>query len=334
MSVTIDDETYFQSMQENLDDLVDGINNGSVCEKNIKDFLLQNTILTYDFKYELDMSLYRARFDSGFDKTDPSQFGYIHDLSKITRFRYNQDHEAVLYTATFPSTAYLEIEGSRKSETYFYLSIWSHKDGAKAFNCALNVNGNNLSIGSRAERFYNILRNNVGESTSKLYYLETLGKVLEKPGTDYLFSSILASKLFEKHDALITTSMKSQGSELNVTFNQYASDNLLELKYIYRCVVPSNNHTLAYKVDEIGIPQGDKIEWRKWSVDYDSIRFAEQQTIDVTVEQLRASIQTGKDIMSKVMNPNVNKKPDDWQEGVVVMNGKSFKVLFKVKLIN
>lgn len=334
MDFLIEDEAYFQSMQENLDELVDGICKGNACEKDIEEFLSQNTILTYDFNYGLNMSLYRARFDSGFDKTDPTQFGYIHDLSKIKRFRYNKDHEAVLYTATFPSTAYLEVEGSRNGEDYFFLSVWSHKDSSRDFNCALNVNGNNLCSGSTAARFYNILCCNVGKNTSQLYYLETLGKVLEKPGTDYLFSSILASKLFEEHDALITTSMKSQGKELNITFNQYASDNLLELKYIYHCTVPSNSQTLCYKVDEIGFNRGDSIEWRKWCLDYDSIIFVKQPPTGITIEPIKKAIQNGNGISAMEMNPNVNKAPDEWHDGVVVYNDRSFHLQFKINLID
>lgn len=38
MDFLIEDEAYFQSMQENLDELVDGICKGNACEKDIEEF--------------------------------------------------------------------------------------------------------------------------------------------------------------------------------------------------------------------------------------------------------------------------------------------------------
>lgn len=329
----MEDEVICRLMIDRLRKLEKAIDEGVISEEIIESYVKKSNMLTASQNLGLNLSLYRARFDSGFDKTDPTQFGYIHDLDKITRFRYNKDHEAVLYTSTFPSVAYLEIESGRKSETHFYLSVWSHKKSTRDFYCALNVNGNNLQDGSTVYKYYKILIDNVGDNPSKLCYLELLGELLEKQGTDYRFSSILASNLFEKHDALITTSMKSQGRELNITFNQFASDNLLDLKYIYRCAVPSDNTTLAYKVEEIGIPHTENVEWHKWELDFDSIDFAVKPTIKVDIERLKTAIKTKERITSVFLYPNVNKKPDDLHCGIVEYDGVRYRLSFRIKLM-
>lgn len=330
---SVDEEAYFQSMQENLYDMETAIEDGSAVSADIDRLINRMTLVTYDYNSRLDLPLFRARFDSGFDKTDPNQFGYIHNIAAIQQFRYNKDQEAVLYTATYPATAYQEIESSRNGEAYFYLSVWSHKDNAREFVLALNVNDIGLRTGTTAARFYNILRDNVGEGTSKLFYLTTLGRMLERPGNDYRFSSILASKIFENHDALMTTSMKSNGSELNVTFNQCATDNLLELKHVFRCEVPIDSHSIAYHVDEIGVPQGNAIEWHRWEIDIDSIDFTNQPSFPISIVHLRTAIQTGRGITQNVMCPNVNKALDDYHDGIVVFNGVRCFVSFMIRLL-
>ena len=325
------EEEYYQSMQENLNDMEEALDNGAATDADIEDFVNRMTIQTYEFDYGLDFPLYRARFDNGFDNTDPHQFGYIHNLAVITRFRYNKAQEAVLYTATEPSTAYKEIENSRNGETHFYLSTWSHVAGARDFHAALNVNDVGLTQNTTAERFYNILRDNVGPGTSKLYYLSSLGRILERPGTDYRFSSILASKIFQTHDALITTSMKSNGSELNITFNQAATDQLLELKWIYKCEVLANQ-TLAFHVTTVGIPNGGIIEWHNWEVDVNSVAVNGQTNMPVDIHALRQAIRTGVGIAQSAIYPNVNKAPTDIHDGVVVYNGELVRVLFQIVL--
>lgn len=329
----VDEEAYFQSMQRNLNDMEATIEDGVAVSADIESLVNSMTLVAYDYDSRLDLPLYRARFDSGFDKTDPNQFGYIHNIAAIRQFRYNKDQEAVLYTATYPATAYQEIESSRNGEAFFYLSVWSHRVNTRDIVLALNINGVGLRAGTTAERFYNILRENVGAGTSKLSYLTTLGRMLEKPGNDYRFSSILASKIFENHDALMTTSMKSNGSELNVTFNQNATDNLLELKYVFRCEVPIDSHSITYIVDEIGIPQGNAIEWHRWEIDIDSIDFTNQPNLPITIEQLRNAIQTGRRITQKVMYPNVNKTLGDYHDGIVDFNGVRYYVSFLIRLL-
>ena len=278
------------------------------------------------------MSLYRARFDDGFDTTEPSQFSYNHNINNIKRFRYNKDFEAVLYTSTFPSAAYQEIDDRRKRETHFFLSVWTHRIGTRNLNCALNVDGYNVQVGSTAEEFYNILCHRIGKGTSKLKYLMTLGSILEKSDSNYIFSSTVASKLFEKHDALITTSIKSQGSQLNITFNKFATDNLLDLKYIYYCKVPNNCQVLAYEVDEIGFPKGDIIKWYKWKIDLSSIVFSKAPNSTISIEELRSAI-INTDISSICMFPNVNKRPSDLHNGIVIYKNVTFRVDFRIILI-
>lgn len=326
------EEEYYQSMQENLNDMEEALDNGVATDADIEDFVNRMTIQTYDFNYCLDLPLYRARFDNGFDNTDPHQFGYIHNLAAITRYRYNKAQEAVLYTATEPSTAYKEIENSRNGETHFYLSTWSHVAGTREFHTALNVNCVGLTRHTTAERFYNILRDNVGPGTSKLYYLSSLGRILEKPGTDYRFSSILASRIFQTHDALITTSMKSNGSELNITFNQSAADQLLELKWIYRCEVLANQASV-FHVSNVGIPNGGIIDWYNWLVDVNSISLNGQTNMPVDIHVLRQAIQTNAGITQSVLYPNVNKEPTGLHDGIVVYNGENVRVRFRIQLI-
>ena len=325
------EEEYYQSMQENLNDMEEALDNGTATDVDIENFVNRMTIQTYDYDYGLDLLLYRARFDNGFDNTDPHQFSYNRNLDNIHRLRYNKCHEAVLYTATEPSIAYKEIESSRNGETHFYLSTWSHVAGARDIHAALNVNGVGLTHHTTTERFYNILRDNVGPGTSILYYLSSLGRILEKPGTDYRFSSILASRIFQTHDALITTSMKSNGSELNITFNQAATDQLLELKWVYKCEVPVNQ-TLAFRVANVGIPNGGIIEWHNWEVDVDSVAVNGQTNMPVDIHALRQAIRTGVGITQSAIYPNVNKAPTDIHDGVVVYNGELVRVLFQIVL--
>ena len=285
------------------------------------------TLKTYDYQSELNLPLYRARYDDGFNKSDPNQFGYIHNLDLITMFRYNKAHEAVLYTATDPMTAFKEIKQEGRPDS-FYLSVWMPVNEDRVLNMALNINGTGLKEGSNAWRFHQILRDNTGAGSNEYRYLSELGRLLEKPGSDYRFSSILASQIFQTHDALMTTSMKSEGKELNVTFNQNAADRLLEIKYVYHCRVPQNLDSLALDVTEVGVPHDGQIEWHPWEVVYDSIQLAPDCINPVFLPDLRNAVRTGRGISQCVMKPNVNKAPTAEQNGVVVYNGEMYHVRF------
>lgn len=289
------------------------------------------TLKTYDYQSELNLPLYRARYDDGFNKSDPNQFGYIHNLDLITMFRYNKAHEAVLYTATDPMTAFKEIKQEGRPDS-FYLSVWMPVNEDRVLNMALNINGTGLKEGSNAWRFHQILRDNTGAGSNEYRYLSELGRLLEKPGSDYRFSSILASQIFQTHDALMTTSMKSEGKELNVTFNQNAADRLLEIKYVYHCRVPQNLDSLALDVTEVGVPHDGQIEWHPWEVVYDSIQLAPDCINPVFLPDLRNAVRTGRGISQCVMKPNVNKAPTAEQDGVVVYNGEMYHVRFRIRL--
>ena len=323
-------EVYYEAMIENLAELGEVFEDDYPIDR-IEVYIGRMTLKTYNYQSELNLPLYRARYDDGFNNSDPNQFGYIHNLDLITMFRYNKAHEAVLYTATDPMTAFKEIKQEGKPNS-FYLSVWMPVNEDRVLNMALNINGTGLKEGSNAWRFHQILRDNTGAGSLEYRYLSELGRLLEKPGSDYRCSSIIASQIFQSHDALMTTSMKSDGKELNVTFNQNAADQLLEIKYVYHCQVPQNLDSLALDVTEIGVPHDVQIEWHPWEVDYDSIQLSPDCINPIYLPDLREAIRTGRGISQCVMKPNVNKAPTAVQDGEVVYNNEIYHVRFRIRL--
>lgn len=323
-------EEFYEAMIENLTELDEVFAEGYPIDR-IEAYIGKMTLKTYNYQSELNLPLYRARYDDGFNSSDPNQFGYIHNPELITMFRYNKAHEAVLYTATDSMTAFKEIKQEGKPDS-FYLSVWMSVNEESVLNMALNINGTGLKENSNAWRFHQILRDNTGAGSLEYRYLSELGRLLEKPGSDYRCSSILASQIFQTHDALMTTSMKSEGKELNVTFNQNAADRLLEIKYVYHCRVPQNLDSLALDVTEVGIPHGGQIEWHPWEVDYDNIQLSPDCINPMCLPDLRDAVRTGRRISQCVMKPNVNKAPTAEQDGVVVYNGEMYRVKFRIKL--
>ena len=323
-------EEFYEAMIENLTELDEVFAEGYPIDR-IEAYIGKMTLKTYNYQSELNLPLYRARYDDGFNSSDPNQFGYIHNPELITMFRYNKAHEAVLYTATDSMTAFKEIKQEGKPDS-FYLSVWMSVNEESVLNMALNINGTGLKENSNAWRFHQILRDNTGAGSLEYRYLSELGKIKKKPGSDYRCSSILASQIFQTHDALMTTSMKSEGKELNVTFNQNAADRLLEIKYVYHCRVPQNLDSLALDVTEVGIPHGGQIEWHPWEVDYDNIQLSPDCINPMCLPDLRDAVRTGRRISQCVMKPNVNKAPTAEQDGVVVYNGEMYRVKFRIKL--
>ena len=323
-------EAYYEAMIENLAELEEVFGDDYPTDR-IEAYIGRMTLKTYDYQCELNLPLYRARYDDGFNNTDPNQFGYIHNLDLIRVYRYNKAHEAVLYTATDPMTAFKEIKQDGKPDS-FYLSVWMPVNETNVLDMALNINGTGLKESSNAWRFHQILRDNTGAGSLEYRYLSELGRLLEKPGSDYRCSSIIASLIFQTHDALMTTSMKSDGKELNVTFNQNAADNLLEIKYVFHCRVPQNLDNLALDVTEIGLPCDRQIEWHPWEVDYGSIQLSPDCVNPVCLPDLREAVRTGRGISQCVMKPNVNKAPTAEQDGVVVYNGVMYHVRFRIRL--
>lgn len=323
-------EAYYDAMIENLAELEEVFGDDYPTDR-IEAYIGRMTLKTYDYQCELNLPLYRARYDDGFNNSDPNQFGYIHNLDHISMFRYNKAHEAVLYTATDPMTAFKEIKQEGKPDS-FYLSIWMQVNEKSVLKMALNINGTGLKEGSNAWRFHQILRDNTGFGSPEYRYLSELGRLLEKPGSDYRCSSIIASQIFQTHDALMTTSMKSEGKELNVTFNQNAADHLLEIKYVYHCNVPHRMENLVFDVTEVGVPYEGQIEWYPWELDYDSIQLSEDCVNPVFLSDLREAVRTGKGISLCVMKPNVNKAPTVEHDGVVEYNGEIYHVRFRIRL--
>ena len=278
-------EASCESLLEDLCDLTKYADN--IATEKIAAYIQKLPIKTYDYKSTLSLPLFRARYAEIFDRNDPTQFGYIHNSDLIRVFRYNTEHQAVLYTSTSPLTAFKEIEAADKPDS-FYLSVWEPKEISQVFHLALNINGNGVVTDSYAGRFYRILKNNVGPGSVQYQCLSALGHLLEEPGTDYRFSSELASLILQSHDALMTTSLKSSGRELNVTFNKRAADELLVLKYLYHCKVPLTD-TLAFDVMEIGIHDNNAIKWYNWEIDFDSIDMADDSNC-IQKDDLREAI--------------------------------------------
>jgi len=323
-------EAYYQAMIENLTELDEVFAEGYPIDR-IEEYVTKMPLKTYDYQSELNLPLYRARYDDGFNNTDSNQFGYIHNLDLIRVYRYNKAHEAVLYTSTDPITAFKEIRQERKPDS-IYISVWMPVNEDCVLNMALNINGTGLKEGSNAWRFHQILRDNTGAGSLEYRYLSELGRLLEKPGSDYRCSSIIASQLFQTHDALMTTSMKSEGKELNVTFNQNAADRLLDIKYVYHCPVPQNLVISALEVTEIGVTNDGKIVWHPWEVDFGSIQLSPDCINPVYLPDLREAVRTGSGISQCVLKPNVNKAPTAEHDGVVVYNGEMYHVRFRIRL--
>ncbi len=321
---------YFEAMIENLCDLDEYFEDENSMD-NIASYINKMSILAYDYQCTLNLPLYRARYAEPFDNTDINQFGYIHNLDLIKIFRYNKVREAVLYTATDPMVAFKEIKQSGKPDS-FYISVWMPKDDKTVFKLALNINGNGVEDNSNAGKFNQILKNNTGAGSAQYQYLSELGRILERPGTDYRFSSIIASKLLLNHNALMTTSLKSAGRELNVTFNQKTADSLLELKYVYHCNVP-NNDTQVFDIIDIGLPEGDHIRWYDWEVDYNTILADSDCCVHIDMPIFLEDIKTGRNFSKILMVPNVNKTPFVTHDGTVDYKDMLVHVHYRIRLI-
>jgi len=320
-------EGYYGSMIGELSDIDNLLENRSLDE--IDRYIQGLRVETYDYKHTLNLPLYRARYAEGFDINNPEQFSYNHNTDCIKRHRYNKEKEAVLYTATNPLVAFKEIKEDGKPDS-FYLAVWKPRNKAHVFNLALNLNGSVVPMNSNAGRFNRILKKNTGAGSSQNQYLSMLGSILERSGADYRFSSLLASRILKGHDALMTTSLQSDGKELNVTFNKQATDDLLRLQHVYHCNVPQKD-TLAFDVTEIGIREGNTIEWFAWSVDLGSIVYNDSLSSSFKKE-LHQAILTDKGIEQRVMRPNVIRDPRDWHDGIVVYKGSSYHIKFKILL--
>lgn len=227
--------------------------------------------------------LYRVRYDTHFDNTDPSQFGYIQDANLIIPLRFNQAKEQVLYTATNPGVAYKEIMKDYQ-DTFFYLSLWEKKDRYKS-----DINYyfvyTNKQTSECADSYRQIINNqytNLGQNTADA---QIVGTALELENTgknqNYVLSSEIASEIFKHFGAILSVSQKSYGKELNVTFNKESADKY-QINTIYHCrslsqseidMFENNQTTLPnmYRVDMIGRLEGGKIKWYKYKININSM---------------------------------------------------------------
>lgn len=228
--------------------------------------------------------LYRVRYDTHFDNTDPSQFGYIQDANLITPLRFNQAKEQVLYTATNPGVAYKEIMKNYQ-DTFFYLSLWEKKNLVNPIKYYL-IYPNNTKKNSSAGNYSEYINSIYANSPQQINDAQTVGKALELgentvQNKEYALSSEIASEIFKNFGAILSVSQKSYGMELNVTFNKESADTY-QIKTIYHCRSLSqseidmfeNNQTtppIMYRVDMIGRLEGGKIKWYKYKININSM---------------------------------------------------------------
>lgn len=219
----------------------------------------------YNLSLDSHIILYRARYSNGFDDTDPNQFSYIHDKSIIRQLRFNKDHEQVFYSATNPTIAYKEIEQPGNSGS-FYISVWRTKE--KIYSSFL-FNPQKCKRGSIARKYAEIIEGKLKDSPVGYHYLENIGQLMEHEGTNYSFSSELASKIFVGIDALVSVSTKSDGSELNITFKKEFVDAALKMRYVLLCEKFDNGF---FQVQKLGLLEGGTVAWYKLELDETSYK--------------------------------------------------------------
>lgn len=256
-------EGYYESMIDLMSELLDTFDDAS--EDDLREAAKCVDIGSlYNIQMDSGIALYRARYASGFDDTDPDQFGYIHNEDAIKLFRYNKAHEPVMYTATDPKIAYKEIESSGKGT--FYLSVWTPEDD---LNYTFLFNPRSCAEDSNAERLAGILTSKLGESTIGYHYFDKIGQLMEHLGDNYSFSSELASRIFESQDVIVSVSAKSERKELNVTFRKDAVDRAVKMHYVLLCRSVKND---LFDVQKIGLLCGSSVVWHNIRLDELSYR--------------------------------------------------------------
>lgn len=220
--------------------------------------------------------IYRVRKDEeGIDEADPNSFSYIQDVTKITRQRFNLPGEQVLYTSTYPNVAVEET--LENFDGNFYIGKWRKNNLESKFNSFValdeNCSKDSKSISRKA-------REDIKTHFSKaeLEHIDYLRNILEKDyskvpeAEQYIESSILASKILEVADCILSYSAKDD-RELNVTFNKKATDELLQLESVYYCRPLNDKKKMCYDVQKIGIVKDGKIIWYKWEVNMESLKW-------------------------------------------------------------
>ena len=247
--------------------------------------------------------LYRVRENTGFDKTDITQFGYNHNTDQIERSRLNKKGEPVLYTSTHPVVAAMETNISRD----FYMVKYKNREGLKLSSFIAVDDNCSMLENSTSRKMRNAIVSHFSEE--ELYVTDQLRKILETPYNaddvdKYKESSELASKIFEVVDTIVTYSRAGGDciKDLNYTFNRLAADRYAEIETIYHCEMPQNVARMEHVVTEVGLPDkdGNVIRWYdNLTVDEDSLR----------IHHFQGDVLGVKDVLKKYgkkLMPNVN----------------------------
>lgn len=255
------DEGYYESKIDLMDELLVAFDDAS--EEDLREAAKRVDISSlYNIPMNSGIALYRARYASGFDDTDPDQFGYIHKEDAIELFRFNKAHEPVMYTATDPEIAYKEIE--RPCQGSFYLSVWNPEN---ELNYSFLFNPMSCVPDSNAAKLAGIMTDKLGYSTIGYHYLGKIGQLMEHPGNNYSFSSELASRIFGSQDAIVSVSAKSEGKELNITFRKDAVDRAVKMHYVLLCRSVRND---LFDVQKIGLLRDSSVVWNDIRLDESS----------------------------------------------------------------
>lgn len=310
-----------------------------VTDADIQQYMSEHTNLMTGYDLPLNLPLYRARYDSDIwtDKEDLSQYSYIQDAERIGMFRYNREHEQVLYTSTTPCVAFKEIENG--NERNVYISRWENVSSADSFSVYTAIYQDGIDAGSTAGKYLDIMQGRLCPTAFR--HAEKLGNVLEADcvygyeGLNYRFSSAIASRLFQGCEALLTVSKKSLGKELNITFKRETVDTKLDIKVVYEIDAPSRHSGSILHVNRIGIPRHNRIEWYGWRINCGTLRLpSTHQDQDLVV--IRQIIERYDERRYQfALFLNLNKNLDDFHLGVITDNitRHRFYVEYKINIL-
>lgn len=310
-----------------------------VTDADIQQYVAERVNLMAGFDQPLNLSLYRARYDSDnwTDKEDCSQYSYIQDAEGVRMFRYNQDREQVLYTSTNPFVAFKEIENG--NDRNVYISKWGKVHDGDRFSVCTAICSEGIVTDSTAGKYLNIMRNNLRPDAFR--QAEEMGNVLEADsidgyeGLNYRFSSAIASRLFQGCEALLTVSKKSDGKELNITFKREAVDTKLNIRAVYEIDAPSRHNGSILHINRIGIPRNNRIEWHEWRINMESLTLLSvHQDLDSAI--IRQIIERYDERRYQfVLFPNLNKNLDDFHLGIIddMETGNRFYVEYEIDLL-
>lgn len=317
-------QEYIQLLGVDDDQLRNRILENTLTEEDIQNYVLAGSWTTLEQDLSLNLPFYRARYDSDNwdDKEDITQYGYIQNQQNIRQFRYNREHEQVLYTSTTPFVAFEEIKDENNQHD-IYISKWRRRNEAAPFSVQLNINREGIVEESTAGRFKETMEK-IADKNDDIVQAEKVGKILEADQIDgyenlnYRFSSTIASRLFQGCDALLTVSKKSDGKELNITFKREAVDTKLNIKTIYEIDAPYHHGGSILYVKRIGIPQDNRIKWHEWKINQKSLKLPSRyQNQNLTaIRQIIGNRDEHR--FQFLLFPNLNKSLDNFHLGIIV----------------